>query len=492
MPSRRVRLAVYLAALVVAGGCDTSQSLISGNQRLYAYSWTEEVALGQEADPEISEEMGIYDDPALTAYVARVGAIVLAESHVRRPDSPPEVRATPFTFRVLDSPDINAFALPGGYVYVTRGLLAHLGSEAELAVVLGHEVGHIAGRHASQRMLEAGLVMVGAAGAGLVAELIKEDAGQYVMAAGMLGGNLFLMGHSRGHESESDRLGVEYAAKAGYRAADGAGPFATFRRLRERDGGLPTFLSTHPDPGQREETIRQLAAEWAARGVRQDRDGAADFLAMIDGVVLGPDPRQGYVEDGVYVLPPAALRFEAPAGWTEVLAPRQVAFALEGGQAMLQFKRRAETTARAAVAQMLTDHGMTAEDHGAASVGGRVGYVATARLGETDDALRARIWAVERPDGVWAFLGAAAPSEFARHDDVFDRAARTLTTASRAEVDVEPARLRVVRADRSGPFRTFLPATLPEGLTDSDLAILNGVDLDEVVVSGRALKLPRP
>ncbi|WP_243664303.1 M48 family metalloprotease, partial [Rhodothermus marinus] len=147
----RTYLLVFSILIVFAEGCAVSTNPVSGRRRLYGYSWAEERRIGQEADRQIVAQYGLYDDPELAAYVDSLGQVILAHSHLRRPNTPKEFRETPFVFRVLDSPVVNAFALPGGYVYVTRGLLAHLNNEAQLAVVLGHEIGHVAARHASQR-----------------------------------------------------------------------------------------------------------------------------------------------------------------------------------------------------------------------------------------------------------------------------------------------------------------------------------------------------
>lgn len=124
---------------------------VTGNKRAYGYSWEQEVEIGAQADKEISAQYGLYENAELSNYVDELGQALLEVSHMRREDTKQKFRETEFTFRVLDSPVVNAFALPGGYIYVTRGLLAHLNNEAQLAMVVGHEIAHVAARHASQR-----------------------------------------------------------------------------------------------------------------------------------------------------------------------------------------------------------------------------------------------------------------------------------------------------------------------------------------------------
>ncbi len=147
----RTLLVAILLTTFLAGCVSVERSLVTGNKRAFGYTWAQEVQIGNEADPAIVAQYGLYDNAQIASYVENLGQELLQTSHLRRPDTPAEMRNTPFAFRVLDSPVVNAFALPGGYIYVTRGLLAHLDNEAQLAVVLGHEIGHVVGRHASKR-----------------------------------------------------------------------------------------------------------------------------------------------------------------------------------------------------------------------------------------------------------------------------------------------------------------------------------------------------
>src|SRR5690625_4468364 len=159
---RHLHVAVIVMLLVTTvAGCVVQRNPVTGERRAYGWAWSQERQLGLQADGEIATQFGIYDDAEVQAYVEAVAERVLAESHMRRPDAEAQFRETPFTFRVLDSPVVNAFALPGGFVYVTRGLLAHMNNEAQLAVVLGHEIGHVAGRHASRRAFEQQLGQIG-------------------------------------------------------------------------------------------------------------------------------------------------------------------------------------------------------------------------------------------------------------------------------------------------------------------------------------------
>src|SRR5690606_14958355 len=186
MPLRTAfRRPALLAFLILASGCATTTNYVTGEQQRTAYSWADQVQLGRQADQQIAAQFGIYDDPQLAAYVDQVGQSVLRTSAYSDPGTPAEVRSTPFYFRVLDSPVVNAFALPGGYIYVTRGLLAHLDNEAQLAVVLGHEIGHVLGQHAAEQAASAQLGQFGLLGAAILGEVfVGQGVGQGVLEYG--------------------------------------------------------------------------------------------------------------------------------------------------------------------------------------------------------------------------------------------------------------------------------------------------------------------
>jgi len=345
---RRPLITFLVGAWLIVSGCVVQRSPVSGKQRAYGYSWAQEEQIGREADPEIVAQYGLYDDPELAAYVDSLGIVVLGASHLRRDDTPEEYRRTEFTFRVLDSPVVNAFALPGGYVYVTRGLLAHLNNEAQLAVVLGHEIGHVAGRHASQRALEMQLGQLGVLGGAVIGQEVLGMPGAAVLDLGSQAAGLLFLKYGRDDERESDRLGVEYAARLGYQAGEGSGFFNSLERMTEQSGQqIPSFLSSHPDPGEREETIRALAADWATREP-MSRVGEAELVDRIDGIVYGDDPRQGFVENGVFLHPTLRFRFPVPTGYRVVNQPMRVVLVAPDQDAVVVLSVEAEAATAAA------------------------------------------------------------------------------------------------------------------------------------------------
>lgn len=212
--SRFGTLAVLIITSAFLTSCSVSRSPVTGKKRAYGYSWQQEIALGKEADPQIVAQYGLYDDKDLAEYVNRIGQEVLAKSDMKRPDQLQEYKDTEFFFRVLDSSVVNAFALPGGYIYVTRGLLAHLENEAQLAVVIGHEIGHVAARHGSQRAFEGQLGQLGVIAGAIGGAMAGVNPNQ-ILQAGSQATQLLFLKYGRDDELESDRLGVEWSAHSG-------------------------------------------------------------------------------------------------------------------------------------------------------------------------------------------------------------------------------------------------------------------------------------
>lgn len=490
-----LRRLLLLSLVVLISGCvATEVNPVSGNKRAVGYTWEQELELGKQADQQIIAQYGLYDNEALAAYVTRIGEEVLAQSDLRKPGLDPKFRI-PFTFRVLDSPVVNAFALPGGYVYVTRGLLAHLENEAQLAMVLGHEIGHVAARHASQRAATQQLAQLGLIGGAIAGQVfLGGNAAENILGLGGQAAQLLFLSYSRDNERESDRLGVAYAAKAGYAAGEGAAFFESLKRLSAQHGqSIPSWQSTHPDPGEREVTIQRLAAEWAQRpDIAMTQVNAEPYLRQIDGIVLGENPRQGLVRDGVFYHPDLKFRFPVPAGWNVSNQPQQVVMAEPNGQAYMVLTLAQEPSADAAASAFAAQQGLTNVERSAARPHGLPAQVvsASAQL-QNGQAVRLLNYFIDYDRHVYSILGLTTVDGYPTHRGTFLRTMDGFAPLTDpAILAIQPTRLRVVPADRTAAFRTFVPARLPEGFSAEDLAILNQVRLDEPIEQGTLLKLP--
>ena len=318
LPRKLIALATA-AVLAVAAGCGTEvKNPVTGRTERSVMDERAELAEGRKAHDEVLKEYGVVKHPGLQAYVNGVGQKLAKQSH--RPE-------LPWTFTVLDSPEVNAFALPGGYVYVTRGIMAYLDSEADLAGVIGHEIGHVTARHGAQRATRqqnAGLGVLAASVLGMVLEAggiggAADLAGQ--VSQGVAAG--YVARYSREQELQADQLGAEYLARAQY---DPRNMVDVIQVLRDQDqfradraraeGREPAsgnnWLASHPSSEQRLAEIRQRAA--AYKGQFGD-DGRQRFLRAIDGMPFGDNAEQGLVRGSEFYHPELGFAISAPPGW---------------------------------------------------------------------------------------------------------------------------------------------------------------------------------
>lgn len=485
-------LLVVLMLALVTSGCATGVNPVSGNRRAFGYSWEEELRLGQQADQQIAQQYGVYDDPEMQEYVERIGQEILEESHMRRASTPAQFRETEFTFRVLDSPVVNAFALPGGYVYVTRGLMAHINNEAQLAVVLGHEIAHVAARHASQQAARQQFAQLGLIAGAIGGELAGLPGGDILQLGGQATQLLFLR-YGRDNERESDRLGVEYAARKGYAVGEASKFFESLDRIREQSGqSLPTWQSSHPDPGERQQSMLQLAEQWRAE-LQQPLDviNQEPYYAVLDGVVVGENPRQGFTEDGMFYHPDLRFQFPVPSQYQVVNQPTVVAMIAPDEQAIIQFsiKQDAESP-RSAAAELAGNESVRVVEEGSTQVGSLSAYRIEAVVStQQGSEARALVYYIAYDDYIYEFIGFASDQNFGSYRSAFTRTMRGFAPLNDPEIlNVQPMRLAIRPAEQTGPFRTLLPPTLPEGFSDGELAILNQVQMDDPVAAGSPLK----
>lgn len=299
---------ILSSTLLLSGLSGCASNPATGGASVVVMSQGKEVQIGEEMYREILKEGGAYDDAELQAYVTRVGQRLAAVAD--RPD-------TKFTFTVIDSPDINAFATPGGYVYINRGLLAYLSSEAELAGVLGHEIAHVTARHAARQRAGSITTSVVAVTAGVLtgSRDIMDSAGMY--------GTELVRGYGREHELEADGLGARYMHLAGYepeallRVIGVLKDQEQFARLNARAAGKPAgtyhgLYATHPRNDQRLQTVIQAANQLDSGQVLEDPAVPGEFQRRTDGLPWGPRAAR---EDDRYYHNKLAFSFAHPPGW---------------------------------------------------------------------------------------------------------------------------------------------------------------------------------
>ena len=452
-------LVVTAAALV---GCSANPA--TGKRQLNFYSEAEEVALGRQSDAQIAAQLGLVDDPALQAWVSSIGKRLATQSE--RPN-------LPWTFKVVDDPVVNAFALPGGYIYVTRGILGHLRNESELAAVLGHEIGHVTAQHGVNQMSKGQL----ATGGLLVGMIVApEGAAQAVGQLGQAGLGLLFLKYGRDDERQADDLGLRYVARTGFEPREMPNVFGVLRRVGELEGAgrIPNWMSAHPDPGAR----REHAQERIANGdYPRGEVGLESYLRRTDGLVFGANPRAGYFEGRTFYHPDLAFRFEVPSGWAAANETSRVIAAHPERIAQVELGLAQEKSAAEAAKKFLAQEGLADAASRSRALNGLTVVEADFSVPrENQKPIAGRAAFVEHGGQVYRLLGLYLEEQAGkvrRAVDGFTGSFSRLT--DRAVLGVQPQRLELVSLPRAMSFDEFR-RDHPSQARPEVLALINGID----------------
>ncbi|MDN5213861.1 M48 family metalloprotease [Fulvivirgaceae bacterium BMA12] len=468
--------AVGAVILLLINACAVNP--VTGKRDLMLISEERELAMGKESDPGVISYFGLYDDQKLQDFINTKGKEMAAISHRSHLD---------FKFRILDSPVINAFAVPGGYVYFTRGILAHFNNEAEFAGVLGHEIGHVTARHSarqqSKQMIYQGLYTVG-----MVAS--KEFRTFSDVASQSLG--LLFLKFSREHETESDRLGVEYSTRVGYDAKEMANFFGTLDRMRKQSGAepVPDFLSTHPNPVDRFQNVGRLASEWKtklnATNLKVNRN---QYLNMIDGLVFGEDPRQGFFENDVFYHPVLKFQFPVPTQWKTVNTPQQVQLAPDNGKAAIMFSLAQEKTLQEALAAVIKLDSIKVIEKKEVKVNG---LPAMTMVADQSTTIRFLTYLIQHGKYIYKFHGISSQQDYSSYAPVFVNTMKNFKPLTDpAKLNVKPDRVRVVSVkSNSTAEQAFKSYKVKKDMMETT-ALLNSMKLTDKVNKGSLIKIVR-
>jgi len=467
---------ILLASLLVAS-CAVNP--VTGKKEISLISEAQELEMGKQADIEIRAEYGVYPDPALESYITANGTALATKSH--RPN-------IPYHFAVLDSPVINAFAAPGGYVYITRGLLALVNSEDELAGVLGHEIGHVTARHSVKRMSEQMLVQAGL----IVGSVVSETFAKYAGMAGV-GAQLLFLKYSRDDERQSDTLGVEYSRRASYDPGSMIAFFDAMQKSGDLSGKstIPGFLSTHP---LTEDRIQAVKAQLMPEDARQAHDPDA-YLQKIQNLVYGEDPRQGFVEGSGFYHPDLRFEFKIPAGWKLVNTPVMVQMAPADGNALLvlQAEKSAEDVKAYAKKKVGEFEGSRLLDDDSRTVNGLACYEQAFSVPqENQSPVRLIRSYIRKGDLIYAFSALSPEPVFPNYQGIFRSTVGSFRNlANAAYLNRQAQRLELVRADGASSLQeTFRREGLDQKLWPQ-FAIMNGLEAAAVPAKGKLLKVLR-
>jgi len=478
--TRPATLAAWALLAVAAAACAVNP--VTGHKELMLYSEAQEIELGKQTDAEVAATYGIYDDQALQSYVSRLGLALAAKG--QRPN-------LPWRFTVVDSPVVNAFAVPGGAVYVTRGILALMGSEAELAAVLGHEIGHVNARHSMSQMSKQQVAQIGL----VVGSVVSKTFAKYAGLAGT-GLQVLFLKYSRDNENQADALGIDYARAGGYNPADMAVTFTGLQKMGDLSGGgnsLPGFLSTHPLTADRIAHVQSLLRPGDQALARQPDV----YLQAVENVVVGEDPRQGYVENGIFYHPGLRFQFAVPDGWKVENMPSRVTIIApdETAGVILQGGKTTETPEEFARKQgaEIAKSGGTLLGENRTTINGLTCYEQAYQIPqEGQEPVRMSLSCLKKDDWVYAFQALSSVNGFSKYSRSFQGIVgsfRNLTDASK--INREPRRLALVKANGSDTLQTILKRSGLPDKTMPQFAVMNGLEPTAVPAAGRLIKTVR-
>lgn len=477
------RSAAVFSLLLFLLGSSCAVNTVTGERQIMLVSEAQEVQMGAEYDPQVLATFGSYDAPELLAFIESKGTEMGRISH--RPD-------LQYHFRILDSPVVNAFAVPGGYIYFTRGMLAQLNSQAGLIGILGHEMGHITARHSASQQSQQQLAQLALIG-GMIA---SEEFARYGQLA-MQGMGLLFLKFSRDHEREADRLGVEYASKVGFDAHRMADFFQVLNRMNmeSSQGGVPTFFSTHPNPEDRYNTVHRLADRWQSDLDRGTWEVNSDeYLRMIDGMVYGEDPRQGYVEGTVFYHPELRFMFSIPRGWELENSPMQVSLAPASGRALVVFTLSNQKSLEAAARETTQQLGLSQQGGKRVTVHGMPALATFARQypqgASREEILAVLSYYISYNEDIYVFHGVSRENEFNAYQGLLESTMRSFARLSDpAKINVNPERIKIMTVQRTAELETILAsAGVPEDRM-REVALLNERELGDRIRAGDRIKV---
>ena len=466
---RRCLVAALLA------GCATNPA--TGGREISLVSESQEISLGDQAAVAARAGIGVYPDSSLQRYVRGLGSRVAANTE--RP-------TLPWTFEVLDDPQVNAFAAPGGKIFVTRGILAFLGSEAELVGVLGHEAGHVTARHTARQITRQQLFGIGLIAGSIFSSTIARSAGAIQAGLGIL-----FLSYSRGDESQADELGFRYLRRVSYDPREMAKTFQTLERVGTLSGGgkVPTWASTHPDPGDRFDKAVQRATTTPADSLQRatvNRDG---YLRMVDGIVFGVNPRQGYFEDNRFLHPDLRFRIDFPAGWQTQNQADAVIAVSQSNDALLQLSLGGNESPDALLAAFSRQQGLQMGNTQRTTINGMP--AATAEFQAQDqqgNTLAGRVLYLSYGGTTYQLLGYSVGARYSSYAGTFLQSMRSFDRLTDpAALNKQPVHLRLVRLSRTMTIDEF-QRQYPSPIRLELLAAINGVEPGATLPAGMTVK----
>lgn len=465
-----------LCALTVGAVSSCATNPVTGRRELSLVSQSQEIAMGKDASAGDLKRVGELNKPDAVEMVRRIGKAISSKSE--RPD-------LPWEFHLLDDAAVNAFAYPGGFIFVTRGLMTHLTNEAELAEVIGHEIGHVTAKHTVSQISKQQITQIGLVGASVISPTVA----RYGDLLGT-GASLLFLKFGRDDENQADALGFKYSLAQGYDVRESANVFRTLGRLQNEGGGarVPEWQSTHPDPGNRVQNAEAKVAALPPGSLTNSKVNREGLLKVVDGMVFGENPRLGYFKGARFLHPDLRFQLDFPTGWKSQNMPEAVVAMSGDNNAQLELAP-GQGTPQQVIQQFSAQQGVTVTQSGNVTVNGLSGAAAIFSAQTSNGAtLRGSVTAILYQNTTYVFTGlmtAQAPAERGSEIDAAVRSFRPLTDA--AALNVQPAVLQLVTLPDAMTGQAFAQR-YPSSVSANTVYIINEVDANTNLPRGKVMK----
>ena len=460
------------ALILSLAACATNP--VTGQRELSLISESQEIQMGREASQADLQRVGEYNNAEAQALVRRIGQEMAAKSE--RPQ-------LPWEFHLLDDAAVNAFAYPGGFIFVTRGLLTHLNSEAELAEVIGHEIGHVTAKHTVAAMSKAQVAQIGL----IAGSIFSERIAQYGDVLGA-GASLLFLKFGRDDELQADALGFRYSLAQNYDVRESVNVFQTLGRLSGQEGArIPEWQSTHPDPGNRVARAQERIAQTPATELTNTRVNRDSYLRMLDGFIFGENPRNGFFRDRTFLHPEMRFQFDVPANWQAANLPDAVIAQASDQSAQLQLTL-AEGTPVQALQALIGQQGITVRQSGQTTINGLPAAMAEFDAQTEQGTIRGLAATLSHNNLTFMLIGLMAPQVVQTRGPEIETSIRSFRPLTDQTVlNVQPAKLQIVTLPESMTAETFVQR-YPSSIPAQQVYIINGVEANTTLPRGTLVK----
>lgn len=475
-----ITLIIIIAAILT--GCATNP--VTGKQDFVLMSEQQEIETGRRFHQEILKQYNVYENDNLQEYVSNIVEELSKKSHRDN---------LIFHVTVLDSPQVNAFALPGGYVYVTRGIMAYMNSEAELAGVLGHEIGHVTARHGVRQQSASQIAQI------LSTAAVIATGSRAVADASNIAGTALIRGYGREHELEADRLGAEYIAKAGYDPEEMINVVGILKSQEEFDKQLAAeegreprayhgLFSTHPANDRRLQEVIRAADKYRSENNRPD-DGT--FLKLTNGMTVGPSEKEGVIRGNKFYHKELDITITFPVGWKIDNLPDRLLVSNKAKDAIMQVTLRDRNKRQTPKEFIQNEFGAELRSDKSIKTDSFSGYTAITKSNTPFGKQDTRISVLFRDKQVFQILAAAKdPELLKRYDKEFLATADSLRKLRNDEKELAKARkIKLITAKKGDTFAKLAKNSPLSSHAEEQLRLLNGMYPDGEPVPGKPIKI---